>query len=119
MGTAFTIMPIFFVVFMTIVVGIVVFAVVKGLGQWNRNNQSPVLTVEATVTGKRTHRDHGMAGDDMMSSGSTTYYATFEVPSGSRMEFCVQGREYGLLREGDQGALTFQGTRYLRFDRRF
>ena len=30
----------------------------------------------------------------------------------------MDGDEYGLLVEGDQGLLTFQGTRYLGFERR-
>lgn len=50
-------------------------------------------------------------------SSSTVYYATFEVESGDRMEFGVPNKEYGLLVEGDRGRLTFQGTRYLGFER--
>ena len=34
-----------------------------------------------------------------------------------RLELCVSGGEYGLLAEGDVGELTFQGTRYLSFER--
>ena len=48
---------------------------------------------------------------------NTTYYVTFEVESGDRMEMCVDGQQYGMLAEGDSGKLTFQGTRYLGFDR--
>ena len=48
---------------------------------------------------------------------STTYYATFQVASGDRMEFQVPRREYGFLVEGDRGRLTFQGTRFLGFER--
>lgn len=47
----------------------------------------------------------------------TSYYVTFQVESGDRMEFAVSGMEYGLLAEGDTGDLTFQGTRYLNFQR--
>ena len=32
-------------------------------------------------------------------------------------EFLVSGTEYGMLAEGDSGELTFQGTRYLNFQR--
>lgn len=45
------------------------------------------------------------------------YYVTFEVESGDRMEFSVYGKEYGMLAEGDEGKLTFQGSRYLGFER--
>ncbi|MEG2144477.1 MAG: DUF2500 domain-containing protein, partial [Oscillospiraceae bacterium] len=37
--------------------------------------------------------------------------------SGDRMEFSVSDQEYGLLAENDMGVLTFQGTRYLGFQR--
>ena len=47
----------------------------------------------------------------------TWYYATFQVESGDRMEFAVDGMEYGMLAEGDMGKLSFQGTRYLSFER--
>ena len=50
-------------------------------------------------------------------NSSTWYYVTFEVESGDRMEFSVDGREYAMLAEGDTGKLTFQGTRYLSFVR--
>lgn len=52
-----------------------------------------------------------------MHHSSTRYYATFQVESGDRMELAVSGPEYGMLAEGDRGTLTFQGTRYLGFER--
>ena len=69
-----------------IVIGMFIVVAVKGIGQWNKNNQSPRLTVPASVTAKR-------------------------------MELSVTGREYGMLSEGDAGRLSFQGTRYLGFER--
>ena len=83
------------------------------------------LTVEATVVSKRQNTSvhhHNNAGDATGAHGihtttSTTYYATFQVASGDRMELHVGGREYGMLAEGDFGELTFQGTRYLGFAR--
>ena len=47
----------------------------------------------------------------------TSYYVTFQVESGDRMEFEASDMEYGMLAEGDRGMLTFQGTRYLNFRR--
>ena len=47
----------------------------------------------------------------------TTYYVTFEVESGDRIEFAVSGQEYGMLDDDDEGRLTFQGTRFLGFER--
>ncbi|MDO5336361.1 MAG: DUF2500 domain-containing protein [Eubacteriales bacterium] len=111
-------------VFIIVIVGFIVITV-KGIGTWNKNNHSPRLSVSATVVSKRTevtHHRHANAGDatgahGYSTSSSTWYYVTFEVESGDRMEFSVTGFEYGLLAEGDIGKLSFQGTRYLFFER--
>ena len=39
------------------------------------------------------------------------------VESGDRVELTVSGSDYGMLVEGDIGKLSFQGTRYLGFER--
>ena len=110
-----------FAVFAIVIVSFIV-AAVKGIGTWHKNNNSPRLTVEATVSSKRQNVDvhHHNTGDNnaMHTTTSTTYYVTFQVASGDRMELRVGGREYGQLAEGDFGELTFQGTRYLGFERR-
>ncbi len=108
----------FFLVF-GLVLCVFIAAAVKGLSQWNKNNHSPRLTVEATVVSKRANisRRHS-AGDMHHSHTSTSYYVTFQVASGDRMELHMAGSEYGLLVEGDRGMLTFQGTRYLGFERK-
>ena len=33
------------------------------------------------------------------------------------MEFMLEPNEYGLIAEGDAGKLTFQGTRFISFER--
>ena len=108
-----------FAVFAIIIVSFIV-AAVKGIGTWHKNNNSPRLTVDASVVSKRQNTDvhHHNNNGTMHTSSSTTYYATFQFDSGDRLELCVSGGEYGLLAEGDVGELTFQGTRYLGFDRR-
>ena len=103
-----------------LVIGMFIVIAVKSISQWNKNNHSPRLTVPATVVAKRTnvshhHNNHGTGMHH--SSTSTSYYVTFQVESGDRMELPVAGPEYGLLIEGDSGNLTFQGTRYLGFSR--
>lgn len=116
---------IFSIIFL-LVIAIFVVVIVKNNSQWNKNNHSPRLEVEAMVTAKRQNvsmHQHANAGDltgahGYHTSTSTTYHVTFQVASGDRMEFTVDGSEYGILSEGDQGKLTFQGTRYLGFERR-
>lgn len=104
----------FTLVFFVVIVMFILVAV-RGIGQWNRNNHSPRLTVPAKVTGKREECHHHHHDNHV--STSTTYYTTFEVESGDRIEFQINGWEYGQLAEGDVGKLSFQGTRYLGFIR--
>ena len=92
---------------------------IKGLGEWNKNNHSPKLSVPVTVVAKRTNVSRRHHGEHHHTSTSTTYYVTFQVESGDRMELHVSGSQYGLVVEGDQGKLTFQGTRFLNFERQF
>ena len=106
----------FSLVFFT-VIGIFVYTAVTGFRQWNKNNNSPRLTVPATVVSKRTDVSHHHHGDSHHHHTSTTYYVTFQVESGDRMELHVAGVEYGMLAEGDFGSLSFQGTRFLGFER--
>lgn len=102
------IFPLFFLGFFAVFIVILL----RGLKQWNKNNHSPRLTVEATVVGRRGHRS---GGHDH--SAHTTYYITFQVESGDRMELNIPAHEYGYIVEGDHGKLTFQGTRFLKFER--
>lgn len=101
-----------------LIIGIIIFAVIKGIAEWSSNNQSPKLTVPAMIVTKRANTSrHHHGTDHMHSSTSTTYYVTFQFESGDRSEFSVNGSEYGMLVENDTGFLTFQGTRYLGFER--
>ena len=119
-GFGFAAFEAMFAIVFVIVIGTFVVTAVRGVGQWNKNNNSPRLTVPATVVAKRTnvtrHR-HGGTNGHHHHHTSTSYYVTFQVDSGDRMELHVAGDEYGLLVEGDCGNLSFQGTRYLGFER--
>ena len=92
------------------VVGIFIFVIAKAVSTNKKNNASQRRNVNATVVRKR--------GDTRESDHtSTTYYVTFQVENGDRLELSVPSTEYGMLVEGDSGNLTFQGTRYLSFIR--
>ena len=122
-GTGFTFFQIMFTLVFVIVIGMFIVIAVKGISQWNKNNHSPRLTVPATIVAKRTnvshHHHHNHGGTGMLhTTHFTTYYVTFQVESGDRMELHVAGHEFGMLIEGDRGMLTFQGTRYLGFERK-
>ena len=114
---AFGVFGLFFAASFAFVFGLILFILIKGLSQWNKNNQAPRLTVLATVIAKRGHTSGYHQAGTMHHHHSTTYYITFQVESGDRMELVVPDAEYGLLIEGDRGNLTFQGTRFLGFAR--
>ena len=117
---AFGVFELMFSLVFFLVTGVFIFTFVKGISTWNKNNNSPRLTVPATVVCKRSntsHHHHGGTGAHHHHS-STSYYVTFEVESGDRMELHVSGHEWGMLVEGDFGMLSFQGTRYLGFERK-
>ncbi|MBG9454460.1 hypothetical protein ABE61_10425 [Lysinibacillus sphaericus] len=98
----------FFIVF-----GVIAFSIIKSTLQWSKNNNEPLLTVPAKVVTKRSNTRGGSGN----SSAHTSYYVTFEVQSGDRLELRMNGRDYGQLADGDFGLLSFQGTRYHAFER--
>lgn len=114
-GFGFGMFGVLFTLMFILVFGIIIVTIVRGIGQWNKNNNSPRLTVPATVVSKRTNVSHHH--HDHHTHHSTSYYVTFQVDSGDRMELHMSGQEYGMLVEGDKGNLSFQGTRYLGFER--
>ena len=106
---------IFYLIFAA-VIGCFIVTAVRGIRTWHKNNNSPRLTVHATVVSKRQNTSvhhHHNDNTAMHTSTSTSYYATFQFDSGDRLELHVSGPDHGLLAEGDTGDLTFQGTRYL------
>ena len=117
-GFVFGISRLMFLIVPLFIFGILAVTLLRGAKQWHRDEQSPRLTVEAKVVSKRTDYHRGMnTGNNMHTAARTSYYATFEFESGDRMELELQGNEYGMLVEGDKGKLTFQGSRYLGFQR--
>mgnify|MGYP002520837827 CR=1 FL=1 len=110
----------FFLMF-SLIIAMFIFSFVMMIRQWKRNNNSPRLTVEATVVDKRkdVSYHHHHTGNTMgtMNTSSTSYLITFQVESGDRLVLRVSRDEYGMIVEGDTGKLTFQGTRYISFER--
>ena len=53
----FSIMRIMVPVMFVLVFGIIIVTMVRGVGEWNKNNHSPKLTVPVTVVAKRSDVD--------------------------------------------------------------
>ena len=113
-------MPAVFIIFIIVFAAVFIFSIGKGVAEWADNNAQPVLTESVRITAmrqetsRRHHSSHNRGG---CHSTITRYYVTFELPSGNRREFSIDGEEYGMLAEGDEGTLTYQGTRYQGFVR--
>jgi hypothetical protein len=112
MDQLFVLVPLCVGLVCVVVIGVIVFVIVRGVAQWQYNNMQPVRSVEARVVAKRTEVDGRTGGNTW-----TYCYCTFELPDGERREFAQSGAEYGQLAEGDGGTLTYQGTRYRGFRR--
>lgn len=109
-----------FTLVFVLVIGLFIYAVVQAIARKQKNDASPRLTVLARVVSRRqevTHHARNMNDGVYHTSSTTRYFVTFQVESGDRMELIVDGPDYGMLVEGDIGKLSFQGTRYLGFER--
>ena len=106
-------MPLFFKIFALLIIGFIVFVILKMVRIWLSNNASPLVSASCTAVTKRSEV-WGGSGD---SRAHTSYYVTFQFEDGRRLELQVINRDYGLIVEGDRGELLYQGTRFKEFRR--
>ena len=76
---------IMFTLVFILVMGTFVFVLVKGLSQWNKNNHSPVLTVQAIIVSKRAAYHHNAGEHAMGQVGITTRTIPPAIMSPSRL----------------------------------
>ena len=116
-----TVFPLLFLIVFIFILSMIIGSFVSGAKRKHKNDQSPRVTADAKVVSKRMQvgQNRQSSGDnDMMCTDTySKYFVTFEFESGDRLELPVDGSDYGLLVEGDTGKLSFQGTRYLGFQR--
>ncbi|GGF94870.1 DUF2500 domain-containing protein [Paenibacillus aceti] len=106
-----------FPIFLVVILGVMLLTSASGLRRYFANNRQPVLNVTSIIVSKRTEVSHRHDTEQSVNRSDTKYFITFEVESGDRLEFAVSGQEYGRCSEGDEGKLTFQGSRYYGFER--
>ena len=115
--TGFNMFSIMFFIVFALIVGTIIINAIKGMPESSNNNKQPILDINCKVVSKRISVSHTNSHTDTSASSHTSYYVTFEFESKDRTEFCVNGKEYGMIAEGDYGKLKFQGTRFLEFNR--
>ena len=108
-GVISTVIVIIWVILFTGIMTLIVITIVRNVRTKKINDSMPAESLRARVVAKRTN----VWGEHT----STSYYVTFETENGSRFEMQLEGEQYGLLAEGDEGTLMHQGTRYLGFHR--
>lgn len=113
-------MPIWWLLGVLVIVGIIVASAVWASVQQSRNDSKPLISEEARVV-KITDRNSGMfvrGGTRYFLNTRKEYYVTFEsLSNGAQRKFFVPVNGHKIIAEGDVGVLTSQGTRYISFKR--
>lgn len=102
-----------------------IYILVKNLSGQAGIGLSPRTAVQAGVIDKKeniSRTQHPLNNDLTGASGFTTstrtsYEVTFQLSGGERKTFTVERAVYELLLEGDYGTLTYQGPKYIGFER--
>lgn len=111
-GFMFSVVPIFIGIIFVIVIG----TVLVRLLNYGKQKTKPKETVGARIISKRQHV-WSRNNNSSMGGSRTSYYATFELECGKRVEYMVPSNQIGILAEGDVGTLTHQGTLFVEFSR--
>lgn len=78
---------------------------IKTVKSSNAHKSQPKISAPAKLIEKRTY----------VSGNFTYYYGTFEFRTGDRLELKLPRERTGLIVEGDEGDLTFQGDMFIDF----
>ncbi|WP_461205255.1 DUF2500 domain-containing protein [Clostridium sp. DL1XJH146] len=106
-------MPLSSIVLIAFSIGIMIFMSVRLIRQWNINNNSPKVRIEAVVDQKRYGNNYHNAANSITTK---TYYISFRSEAGEILEFIVPEAVNTIVHEGDAGTLEYQGTRFLGFN---
>lgn len=91
------------------------FVVFLSISRYIKNENSPIISTKAQLVKKK--RDvHTNTDSNGVMTTNETLILKFELDTGSEMEFTVGGRVFRNIPEYEWGTLTFQGTRFLKFD---
>ena len=98
---------IFFIVF--------AFIVFLNIGRYIKNENSPIISTKAQLI-KKIRDVHTNTDSNGIMTTNEILILKFELDTGSEMKFTVGGRIFRSVPEYEWGTLTFQGTRFLKFE---
>lgn len=101
-----------FEIFFIIVLGFIIFSWIL---RYIKNENSPIITTKARVIDKKADVHTHFDANGVMST-SETLYLCYELDTGSTIKLIVNGRIYRAAPENEWGNLTFQGTRFIKFE---
>lgn len=108
----------YFIAMAAVIIGICIIIVAR---QWLKNKRSPRIVVQATIVDLGIHKYHRQrdryAAPGRESVTINLYYAIFSLDDGEQIELRVSKLEYYKLKKGYIGTLTFQGTKYISFEK--
>ncbi len=107
-----------FIVMFIIVFGFII--VIVSL-QWIRNKRSPRVVTMATISAKTIDEYHTSepfeSGMGMKDEVLPIYYIIFSLEGGDSVKLRVSKLKYDKLKKGSTGKLTFQGEKYISFEK--
>lgn len=107
-----------FIAMSALIVGLCIAVIIT---KWLKNKRFPVITVKAKISDlnicKYNRYRNRYASPGRESSTVNLYYAVFGTENGEHIELRVKKLEYYKLKKGYKGKLTFQGTKYISFER--
>lgn len=91
------------------------FIIFVSISGYIKNEKSPIISTKAQVIGKKRDVYTNTDSNGIMTTNETLIL-NFELDTGSEMKFTVEGRVFRSIPEFEWGTLTFQGTRFLKFE---
>lgn len=87
----------------------------KAISTYMKNEKSPIISTKAQLIKKK--RDaHTQTDANGVMTTNETLMLIFELDTESELKFTVGGRIFRSVPEYEWGSLTFQGTRFLKFE---
>lgn len=100
--------------FKTLFIIVFIAVIFLGISNYIKNENSPIISTKARLVRKKRDVHNNTDANGVMTCNETLKLI-FELDTGIEMRFTVGGRVFREMQENEWGTLTFQGTRFLKF----